>query len=191
MLAWLPILVLASVVDRNPVAAEAIRKKVNALVDHVRESLQDPVTCQQFIDKFAEEDRDGRMKDRVEQIARRCGYMDEFFTSFAGQGRVRWHYGAAHPILSDLENAYIAEHGRGWLQNEAQARKNIVLGPFGEGMIWFDWREGWQIASAVMIVTATIFGAFTLSYYTPTVGLGCKFAMACSHVFEVQFLKFN
>ena len=41
--------------------------------------------------------------------------FDDFFTDFAGQARIRWHYGVAHPLLCSFENSFMADHGRGWL----------------------------------------------------------------------------
>jgi hypothetical protein len=40
--------------------------------------------------------------------------------------------------------------------------------------MWFDVREFWQVLSAIMIVGGSCGGAFILSYFTPTVGLGCR-----------------
>lgn len=42
LLAWLPILVLSSITDRNPVATDEIRQQLNKLLDLVRTALLDP-----------------------------------------------------------------------------------------------------------------------------------------------------
>ena len=176
LLAWLPILIMGSIVDRNPIAAEAIRVKLNTLVDHVRHALSDNQTRENFIRSFGRQPNT-RLRDKIESLAdiSRGPKMKNFFGDFAGQGRVRWHYGAAHPILSDVENCYIAERGRNWLANEAEARASLVTGPSNdEGLIWFDIREFWQVTSAIIIVGASCGGAFVLSFFTPTVGLGCR-----------------
>ncbi|OCK77644.1 hypothetical protein K432DRAFT_407131 [Lepidopterella palustris CBS 459.81] len=175
LLSWLPVLILGSIVDRNPVAADDMRRKLNELVDLVRRSLQDDTIRQEFINSFKNQPEAERMKEWVENVHRRCGFMTNFFVGFAGQGRIPWHYGAAHPILSDIEGCYIARRGRNWLDNEEEARTNLVMGPVDEGgLLWFDLRELWQILSSVLIVTFTIAGAFILSFFTPTVGLGCR-----------------
>jgi hypothetical protein len=164
-------------VDRNPIAADAIKKKLNALVDHVRHALRDPRHREAFLESFADQPQKEyeRLKEWVQDIAEKSEYMEDFFIDFAGQGRVRWHYGAAHPILSDIENCYIADRGRNWIYYEAEARMNLVLGTVNaEGLVWFDIREFWQIASAIIIVAASCGGGFILSYFTPTVGLGCR-----------------
>lgn len=177
LLAWFPILIMGSIVDRNPIAAEAICIKLNTLVDHVRHALRDKQHRENFIESFNEQPNFQELKKEVENLAvlSTSEDMKNFFQEFAGQARVRWHYGAAHPILSDIENCYIAEKGRNWLADEAQARASLVTGRSNEeGLVWFDIREFWQVASAVIIVGASCGGAFILSYFTPTVGLGCR-----------------
>ncbi|KAF3049055.1 hypothetical protein E8E11_009568 [Didymella keratinophila] len=157
-------------------AAEAIRIKINTLVDHVRHALTDEKNCNDFISSFGPQPNQN-LENKIKSLAKiSTGHkMKHFFEDFAGQGRVRWHYGAAHAILSDIENCYIAGRGRNWLANEAEARASLVTGPSNdEGLVWFDVREFWQVSSAVIIVAASCGGAFILSFFTPTVGLGCR-----------------
>jgi hypothetical protein len=97
-----------------------------------------------------------------------------YFTDFVGQARTRFHYGAAHAILIDVEKSYIADHGRNWLANEREAHIALVLGQGDKGLVWFDGRQFWQFFAAVTCVTGTGSGAFILSYFTPTVGLSCR-----------------
>jgi hypothetical protein len=175
LLAWFPILIMCSIVDRNPIAADAIKIKLNALIDHVRNSLHNEQHRNHFINSFQDHPDFKKLKMRVETIAEAEENEHNFFEEFAGQARVRWHYGAAHAILSDIEDCYIAKKGRNWLADERDARMNLVLGPINEeGLMWFDIREFWQVSSAVLIVGGSCGGAFTLSFFTPTVGLGCR-----------------
>jgi hypothetical protein len=175
LLAWFPILIMGSIVDRNPIAAESIRKKLNALVDHVRHAIRNKQRRDDFVDTFRDHKDFTNFKIRVDYVAEGEDDMYEFFEEFAGQARVRWHYGAAHPILSDIEDCYIAEKGRNWLADENDARLHLVLGSVNdEGLMWFDIREFWQVGSAILIVGGSCGGAFILSYFTPTVGLGCR-----------------
>ena len=175
LLAWFPILIMGSIVDRNPIAAEAIRKKLNALVNHVQHSLRNEQHRNHFVNTFRDLPKFKQVRARVDNVAEGEEDMYEFFDEFAGQARVRWHYGAAHPILSDIEDCYIAEKGRNWLADERDARSNLVLGHVNEeGLMWFDIREFWQVTSAIIIVGGSCGGAFILSYFTPTVGLGCR-----------------
>jgi hypothetical protein len=105
-----------------------------------------------------------------------------FFVASAGQGRVRWHYSVANPIMTGIEEAFVAKKGRGRLGASAAevqaARTALVLGPergfFVEGLKFFDPREFWEVLSALIIVMGTIGGAWVLSYFTPTLGLGCR-----------------
>ncbi|KAH6629181.1 hypothetical protein C7974DRAFT_453768 [Boeremia exigua] len=177
LLAWFPVLIMGSIVDRNPIAADAIRKKLNTLVDHVRHALRDRAHRAAFLASFEDAPNFAELSKEVERLASLSvgEDMKDFFQEFAGQARVRWHYGAAHPILSDIETCYIAAKGRNWLADEAEARASLVTGRSNdEGLVWFDVREFWQIASAVVIVGGSCGGAFVLSYFTPTVGLGCR-----------------
>ena len=175
LLGWLPILVMCGIVDRNPVGSDDIRKRLNELVDTVAQSLRNRDVVDEFVMTFANSPKAAEMKMRVHRIAEQAEYlMGEFFTGFAGQGRVRWHYGAAQPILSDIENCYVAEHGRDWMHNEQEARTELVLGSSDRGLFWFDFRQLWQIYAAIIIVGGSVFGAIILSYFTPTVGLGCR-----------------
>lgn len=168
----MPVLVLCSIVDRNPVASDDIRRRLNRFVDRVRISLEHDDIRRAYLqtlrDEGLTEDHYFELESWVNKIAKQSReFPHTFFTRFAGQGRVRWHYGAAHPILSDIEDCYVAERGRSWLEDEGEARTALVLGPVASaGLRWFDFRELWQISASVVTVTGTVFGAFVLSYFT-------------------------
>ena len=54
-----------------------------------------------------------------------------FFTDYAGQARVRWHYGVAHPLLCSFEDSFMAESGRDWLtEKNADQAKTLVSPPY-------------------------------------------------------------
>jgi hypothetical protein len=112
LLAWFPVLIMGSIVDRNPIAAEAIRKKLSTLVDHVRHALRDKQHRKEFLETFRDQPDYHELKARIESVAMKGEHMHDFFVDFAGQARVRWHYGAAHAILSDIEACYNMKHGR-------------------------------------------------------------------------------
>jgi hypothetical protein len=99
------------------------------------------------------------------------------------------------PYHDRHRRAFVAKKGRGWLGTspaEVQAaRTALVLGPekgfFVEGLKFFDPREFWEVLSTLIIVMRTIGGAWVLSYFTPTLGLGCRsggytvfFIIACA-----------
>jgi hypothetical protein len=172
MLGWIPVFILGSIIDRNPISSDDIRLRLNDLLDSVRRALLDPELRDTYI-------RDtGRAPDDykwTQALDNHEYFSASFFSDFAGQGRTRWHYGVAHPILAGIERAYVANYGRDWLANSQRARTAMVIGPEQlTGLRWFDWREIWQILSAVSIVLGTVMGAFIISYWTPTVGLGCR-----------------
>lgn len=171
LLSWLPVLILTSIVDRNPVAAGSILMELNNLLDDVRSALLNPELRSTFIrGTITQEDFAWTDALDNEDYFRR-----DFFTQFAGQGRVRWHYGVAHPILEGIERTFMAEWGRNWLREPDRARTLMVRGPNRPaGLRWFDFRMIWQIMSSVCLVCGTVGGAFILSYWTPTVGLGCR-----------------
>jgi hypothetical protein len=109
---WFPILILSSIVDRNPVASDDIQRKLNGLIDMTCDSLQNFECREEFIASFQHEPKAHKMAYWVRRISHQAEYIKgEYFHGFAGQGRVRFHYGAAHAILIDLEKAYIADHG--------------------------------------------------------------------------------
>ena len=174
LLSWLPVLILGSIVDRNPVAADDIRNKLNDLVDRVRRSLMNEAVRDMYLGTIHNREQKEVMRRWVQTISSMCPFLNDFFVDFAGQGRIRWHYGCCHPIIRDIERSYLAAEGRDWLHSEQEARTLLVLGIVHGGLDWVDYRELWQILGSVIVVGGTIFGAFILSYFTPTVGLGCR-----------------
>ncbi|KAK3113136.1 hypothetical protein LTR53_009873 [Teratosphaeriaceae sp. CCFEE 6253] len=177
LLAWLPVLVLCTIVDRNPVSADDSRKRLNRLVDHVRKSLMDDQIRLAFVNSVDDVEGRRQMRQGIQDLGAQCEAMgvEPFFEQFSGQGRVKWHYGAAHAILCDIEEIYIARQGRHWLRNESKARTHLVLGNTGTGGLdWLDYRELLQVSAAFACVGGTTFGAWILSFFTPTVGLGCR-----------------
>jgi hypothetical protein len=174
-MSWFPILILCSIVDRNPAAADDIQRKINKLVDLVCNSLQDETIRDEFIHSFCDMPESQAMAYWVQKISAQVGNIKgDYFRGFSGQGRVRFHYGAAHAILIDIEKSYIADHGRNWFADERRARASLVLGQADLGLVWFDGRQFWQIFCGFLYVAGTGSGAFILSYFTPTVGLGCR-----------------
>ena len=173
--AWFPVLILCSILDKNPVAADDIQRKLNKLVDLVCTSLLDPATRAAYISSFSDLPQAEQMEYWVEKITAKAPFIrGDYFCGFGGQARTRFHYGAAHAILVDIEKAYIAEHGRNWLKNVKEARAALVLGQVDHDFVWFDGRQLWQVCASIVLVVGTSLGAFILSFFTPTVGLGCR-----------------
>lgn len=181
-LAWFPAIILCGIVDLSPGASDEVRLKLNRLLDTVRLALLDENLSKAFIEQCH------RGPDELKWtcILREHKFLGEsgFFTGFAGQGRVRWHRGVAHPVLTGIEDAYVANKGRGWLGDSLDetwhALNSVVLGPLQgdspQGLKYFDPRELIAASLALVIVTGSILGAFIISYFTPTVGFGCRSA---------------
>lgn len=149
-------------------AADQTRVKLNSLLNHSRHALLDGIIRETYRERInASEEYFNWTGVLSEQI-----FVD-FFTHFAGQGRVRWHYGVAHPLLCSFENSFLAERGRGWLDDADSARTAMREHhrPDQHGLLWFDPRMVRQIASSICIVGGSTGSAFILSYYTPTVSL--------------------
>ena len=88
LLTWLPILVLSSITDRNPVASDEIRQQLNKLLELVRNTLLDPERRGTYINTIGRTEHDFAWTKLLEDE----NYVhNAFFTQFAGQGRFRWH----------------------------------------------------------------------------------------------------
>lgn len=161
LLAFVPVLIMTGIVDRNPVSAGSIRLELNSLLDDVRSALLDRDLRSTYMRATGRTQQDFAWTNALNN---EDYFHQDFFTHFAGQGRVRWHYGVAHPILAGIESSFMAEYGRDWLRDPDRARTAMVASPDEpRGLRWFDFRMIWQIISAVTIVCGTVGGAFILS----------------------------
>ena len=158
---WLPVLVVASTVDRNSVSADSIRERLNELVEDVRKALIDPVTLKEYKRVTKTGDEDFAWMDCLRDTS---VFDGNFFEAFSGQGRNHFHYGVAHPLLTGIETKFMACYGRDWLRHGDAARLAIVVGSRNiNGLKMFDPRMAWQVTSSVIIVCGSGFGAFILS----------------------------
>ncbi|KAL9130441.1 MAG: hypothetical protein Q9217_001364 [Psora testacea] len=190
MLGWLPVLIVASTVDRNSVSADSIRERINGLVEDVRQAPMDRMTLELYESVTKSNEEDFAWIDCLRDTNIFDGH---FFEAFNGQGRTHFHYGIAHPLLSGIETKFMADYGRGWLGHGHAARLAIVVGSRNiNGLKMFVFRMAWQITGSLVIVCGSVFGAFILSCrypsgalvglqlcldlagFTPTVGLGCR-----------------
>ncbi|KAL8818376.1 MAG: hypothetical protein Q9223_002973 [Gallowayella weberi] len=161
LLAWLPVFVIATVVDRNLIGADSVRRKLNEFVDDVRNALLEPNTRRAFLNHYRRQEADLAWTRFLEDDN---FYSSGFFSRFSGQGRVRWHYGVAHSITASMETAYIAARGRDWLRNSWEAEHSMIWAPVNDqGLVWFDFRMLWQMVVSIVVVGGTVFGAFILS----------------------------
>ena len=161
MVCWLPVLIVATAVDRNSVSADSIQQRLNELLEDVRHTLIDPTTLRKY--KQMTNTRDDAFKWTA-ALHDNNTYDGEFFVSFGGQGREHFHYGVAHPILSAIETTFMAEYGRDWLRHGFATRVAMVGGSSNiSGLKSFDPRMIWQVVSSLTIVSGSVFGAFILS----------------------------
>ena len=171
LVGWLPVLIVACAVDRNLVSADAIRERLNELINDVRLALLDSEVLDKYKKATNTSDEDFAWMSCLDEEV----FSQDFFESFGGQGRTHFHYGVAHPLLSGIETKFIADYGRDWLHHAYAARLAIVVGSRNlNGLKMFDPRMAWQITSAIFTVCGCVFAAFILSWFTPTVGLGCR-----------------
>lgn len=87
LLARLPIVMLISIVDRNPISEESIREQPNAFLDDVREALVNLYYEIRLIPSM------GRTREEFERIKHLPKYSVAFTNTssmeFSGQGRLR------------------------------------------------------------------------------------------------------
>ncbi|MCJ1335275.1 hypothetical protein MMC09_000543 [Bachmanniomyces sp. S44760] len=172
LMSWMPVLILSSIVDRSPIAEDDVRHKLNHLLWIVRAALLNPELRSTYMKATHRTTEDFAW---TEHLLNEVFSSNDLFSSFAGQGRVRWHYGVAHPILAGIEDSFIAAYGRDWLRDAENARAHLIRGPSTlAGLLWFDFRETWQVLNALVIILGTVGGAFVISFWTPTVGIGCR-----------------
>ena len=158
---WLPIMVIASTVDRNVVSADSIQRRLNHLVEDVRKALLDSEIGTGYMQTIQTGPEDFSWCEKLtdEKI-----FDGNFFTKFSGQGRTHWHYGVAHPLLAGMEAKFMARYGRDWLRGGNAARLVIVVGTRNvNGLKMFDPRMVWQIASSLILVMGSAGGAFIIS----------------------------
>ncbi|KAK6354416.1 hypothetical protein TWF730_008822 [Orbilia blumenaviensis] len=121
---------------------------------------------------------------------------DVTFAKFVGQGRRRWHYGVAHPILSMLER-YPNSLQRP--VNWARVAKVCIddnLPGHGSRTFSINYFSKWEFVhmlAAWLTIGMSVLGAWYISYNTPTVGLGCRsfsyamFLVCCTLTGLVEF----
>jgi hypothetical protein len=146
-LGWLAVLIASTVVDRNPTDSQHTRRKLNAFLTAVQRN------------------NPGRFDP--------ADISTEVFKKFAGQGRLRWHYGAAHCLLEGLEDDHLKARGRGWIELYSTGTLSESTRDHHD-LAYFDIRQLWHAAFSLLLLSAACFGAFWISFNTPTVGLGCR-----------------
>lgn len=98
---WITPLVVGALVDRNAIATKDLRSNLNWIFAGALEAIR--LLHGQY-NKIVEVDNLPKGSNlRID--AKLLGSLPEdIFTEFAGQGRLRWHRGVAHGILTGIEN---------------------------------------------------------------------------------------
>ena len=115
------------IVDRNTIAAERIAFKLNqTLLASVRSALRNDGLRMIYGERIQ---APSDFFDWIPKLDDES--FDNFFTDYAGQARIRWHYGVAHSLLCNFEDSFMAESGRDWLtENNANQAKTLVSPPY-------------------------------------------------------------
>ncbi|KAL8964035.1 MAG: hypothetical protein Q9183_004758, partial [Haloplaca sp. 2 TL-2023] len=84
LMGWLAVFVLATIVDRNPIGADHIRRKLNEFLEDVRTALLDPRSRENYL---RQSNRRGDDLAWTNGLDVDTFYREGFFAQFAGQGR--------------------------------------------------------------------------------------------------------
>jgi hypothetical protein len=168
---WITPLVIGAVIDRNAIATRDLRSNLNQMFALAREALRSlNGEYSHLIDidglpKSADLRIDNQLLDWL---------PEHTFAEFAGQGRLRWHRGVAHPILARIEKSYAAEHERGWFEQKGPAKAAMLLPHADDGFNVMDRHLLLRIVAAFAIIYGNLGAGFLISYYTPPVGVSCR-----------------
>ncbi|KAJ6263489.1 hypothetical protein Dda_2053 [Drechslerella dactyloides] len=116
--------------------------------------------------------------DLLNKLMRRVHPHDTTFTKFVGQGRRRWHFGVAHPILAMLERQPQQRYTRpvDWhavaIETLREDWESASLADYR--ITYFNKWEFVHMLAAWLTLGLSVLGAWYISYNTPTVGLGCR-----------------
>lgn len=161
MLSWVPVIVFASVVDRNPTSATRCSDLIERWLFNVDRLFgQQPQPLPNHWRGRRTGDPQRIDADDVE---------DFHIGEFLGQGRRLRYCGVADTVLSRISNPKRAVLDLPDLQSDPAEhdtfRRNLVTRPWG-------WVGTWLAAQAIVSIGFTM--AFMVSFNTPTVGLGCR-----------------
>jgi hypothetical protein len=168
---WITPLVVGAIVDRNAIATRDLRWNLNQIFAEAREALR---TLRGQYAKIVEIDGLPKASDLCLSDKLLDSLPEDIFVDFAGQGRLRWHRGVAHAILTRLERSCVTEHDRGWLERGEPARAAMLL-PYGDkGFNVRDHHLLLQAIAAFVIIYGNLGAGFLISYFTPPVGISCR-----------------
>ncbi|KAK7957748.1 hypothetical protein PG988_012596 [Apiospora saccharicola] len=172
LLSWIPIVVFASVVDRNPTSATRCRELIERWLYNIdREFVTDDVQLSANASHWR--GRNWHLKaDEDNKEAFSIG-------DFLGQGRRLRYCGVTDTVLGYITNPETADK---YLDNllDDPPQQNVgnksisVHKRFQQDLIARPWRwyATWLVAQAIVSTGSSM--GFMVSFNTPTVGLGCR-----------------
>jgi hypothetical protein len=148
-IAWIPVFVLSNIVDRNPVSAEDIRRKLNRYLLTTRKALLDRETRTQVAASLALGVDDQKSFHVWEESASPNSsgeprLMCDIFDEFAGQGRFHWHEGVGHPIMASISH-HVGRLGRCWLNDTLETRRALLCENGLKGIFLRDPKKWWYV----------------------------------------------
>ncbi|KAF2668945.1 hypothetical protein BT63DRAFT_246313 [Microthyrium microscopicum] len=179
---WLPVLVIFSIVDRNPVSSERTALlmsrwlyNVNAVRDwKISESIdaRDIKWWGQPTHEPEDSDQDGSQGQRASEDSPQSETMDDRYElgPFIGQGRQMGFCGLSYALMEEL---HIMRASFGKSQNKFELYDGCARGV--ERRLARKPPTSWYITAvtSLSIVWTSILMALLLAYNTPTIGIGC------------------
>jgi hypothetical protein len=176
LMSWLPVLISASLVDRNPTNSELVQRRLEKFLEEASNDLWGSSQANPPAD-FQDRQPTTQNGQRESTVLRPTHYL-KFFN---GQGRKAWHYGIAHTILTHIEDSTLRLTDSSLPMRERRLLTFYENGsmandtsPMAQGLWRFDMIELWKALLAFAVVACSAGGAFAISYNEPTVGLGYR-----------------
>ncbi|KAL5601539.1 hypothetical protein FOBRF1_009072 [Fusarium oxysporum] len=174
LMTWLPLLVVFTIIDRNPVSSERVRELISRWlynVEAVKTWASEPVNDPNNIEWWQD-------NTEIPQALK--------IDVFIGQGRKIQFCGLPHALLE--ASATVDFHTETNLSGCAERAANRLKG----------WKpKAWYVVAVLsfLLVWCAIMSAFVVSFTAPTIGLGCRsltyllFGAFSSVSWVIQFSK--
>ncbi|KAH7487449.1 Uncharacterized protein HZ326_22694 [Fusarium oxysporum f. sp. albedinis] len=174
LMTWLPLLVVFTIIDRNPVSSERVRELISRWlynVEAVKTWASEPVNDPNNIEWWQD-------NTEIPQALK--------IDVFIGQGRKIQFCGLPHALLET--SATVDFHTEKDLSGCAERAANRLKG----------WKpKAWYVVAILsfLLVWCAIMSAFVVSFTAPTIGLGCRsltyllFGAFSSVSWVIQFSK--
>ncbi|KAK0643191.1 hypothetical protein B0T16DRAFT_391758 [Cercophora newfieldiana] len=173
LLTWLPLLVVFTIVDRNPVSSERTSELISRWLFNVKAVKEWAARTNDIADEDSEDQEVARLPEcaEIEWWNTATEIPEELqVEGFIGQGRRIQYCGLPHAVLAATETADFTTASPQRLEGYAADVAERLQG--GKPMAWF------VVASlSLLLVWTAILSAFTVSFMAPTVGLGCRALM--------------